>query len=243
VRTVLLDSPQGKASALNEGVSKAQNPIIVFTDARQALEPQSLKILVANFADPDVGCVSGELMLRQGADPTSTEGIGTYWKIEKLVRTFESNTGSVVGVTGAFYAARKDLLVPLPPNTILDDVYTPMHVAKAGSRVIFESEARAWDVPVAAAGVEFRRKVRTLTGNYQLLLLAPWMLTPSNPLLWRLISHKLLRLFVPFALLAVLISAAFITGPFYRAALIAGVVLILLGVSTSAACRWDLSIA
>jgi len=104
-----------------------------------------------------------------------------------------------------------------------------MHIASTGHRVIFEPGARAWDVPVSVAGVEFRRKVRTLTGNYQLLSLAPWLLTPSNPLLWRLVSHKLLRLVVPFAFVAALISSALAGGPFYRGVFILQAILILIG--------------
>jgi hypothetical protein len=67
---------------------------------------------------------------------------------------------------------------------------------------------------------EFKRKVRTLTGNYQLLQIAPWVLSGANPLLFRFISHKLLRLAVPFALAALLVASAFVPGALYRAALI-----------------------
>lgn len=210
----------GKALALNEGVGAASHSIVVFTDARQSLEPESLRAMIRNFADPTIGCVSGELMLRDPEDPHSVGGIGLYWKIEKMVRSLESKTSSVVGVTGAFYAARRELLIPIPANTILDDVFTPMHIAKAGARVIFEPGARAWDVPVAAAAVEFRRKVRTLTGNYQLVRLAPWVLLFKNPLWFQFVSHKLLRLAVPFALIALFISSFFLHGMFYRAVLI-----------------------
>jgi len=123
----------------------------------------------------------------------------------------------VVGATGAFYAVRRELVPEISAETILDDVLIPMHVARQGRRVIFDPRARAWDDPNLGAKREFRRKVRTLTGNYQLLQLAPWLLTREDPLRFEFISHKLLRLWIPFALMATLIASWFAGGPVYRA--------------------------
>jgi cellulose synthase/poly-beta-1,6-N-acetylglucosamine synthase-like glycosyltransferase len=218
VQVVLNQLTGGKAVGLNDGLKLAQGDIVVFTDARQKIEPGAVRLLMENFADPEVGAVSGELML---GDPTNGEtgrGMGLYWRIEKRVRELEALTGSVVGATGALYAVRRDLVVEVPAETILDDVFIPMNVARQGFRVLFDERARAWDSPDLGAEREFRRKVRTLTGNYQLLQLAPWLLRGENPLRFDFISHKLMRLAVPFALVATLISAAFLPGPFYRAA-------------------------
>jgi len=125
-----------------------------------------------------------------------------------------------VGATGAVYAISRQLAVPPPAGTILDDVYIPMHVAKQGKRVVFDSRARAWDVPDLGREREFERKVRTLSGNYQLLQLCPWLLTSKNPLRFQFISHKLMRLAAPFALALIFISSLFLSGPFYRFALL-----------------------
>jgi hypothetical protein len=95
-----------------------------------------------------------------------------------------------------------------------------MEVVRNGGRVIFEPRARAWDAVSLGADREFRRKVRTLSGNYQLLQLAPWILGGSNPIRFEFVSHKLLRLLVPFALMAMLISSAFLSHPIYRMALV-----------------------
>jgi hypothetical protein len=111
--------------------------------------------------------------------------------------------------------------VPLPPELILDDVFTPMQVVKQHKRVIFESEARAWDLPDLGSTREFARKVRTLGGNYQLVQLAPWLVTGANPARFEFISHKLTRLFVPFALALLLLSSLFLQGVLYRGMLIA----------------------
>jgi len=217
LRLVAFPQREGKACALNRGVRVAQGEIVLFTDARQLIAPDAIRHLVANLADASVGCVSGELILGElGAG--SSKGFGLYWSLEKKIRQWESLTGSVIGATGALYAIRKDLLVPLPAGTILDDVYLPLYVTRQGQRVVFEPKARVYD-QVAPSQREFRRKVRTLFGNYQLVQLAPWLLTRSNPVLWDYISHKLLRLIAPFGLVALLVSSLLIRSSFYQAVL------------------------
>jgi biofilm PGA synthesis N-glycosyltransferase PgaC len=221
IRFLTKPESQGKTAGLNDAIKLATGEILLFTDARQRIESNALRFLIENFADPDVGAASGELML---GDPTSGEtgkGMGLYWRVEKKIRELESASGSVVGATGAIYCARRHLLdgSPLPEGTILDDVLLPMLVVRKGSRVIFDSRARAWDSPDLGGNREFARKVRTLTGNYQLLQLAPWLLHSQNPIRFEFVSHKLSRLAVPFALLALFVASAFLPQPFYRAAL------------------------
>ncbi len=211
--------PHGKAAGLNDAIRLATGEVLLFTDARQQIEPGALRLLIENFADPEVGAASGELML---GDPTSGEtgkGMGLYWQIEKKIRELESASGSVAGATGAIYCARRQLLDPLPEGTILDDVLLPMQIVRKGSRVIFDSRAQAWDAPYLGKGREFSRKVRTLSGNYQLLQLAPWLLSSQNKIRFEFVSHKLSRLASPFALLALFIASLFLPQPFYRAAL------------------------
>jgi len=221
MRTAIKPVSQGKAAGLNDAIKLATGEVLLFTDARQHIEFGALRLLIENFADPEVGAASGELML---GDPTSGEigkGMGLYWRIEKKIREMESASGSVAGATGAIYCARRSLFdkSPLPEGAILDDVLLPMQIVRQGSRVIFDARARAWDSPDLGEGREFSRKVRTLSGNYQLLQLAPWLLSSQNTIRFEFISHKLSRLAVPFALLALLIASVFLPQPVYRAAL------------------------
>jgi poly-beta-1,6-N-acetyl-D-glucosamine synthase len=215
IRPVILNESNGKACALNEAVRRSTGEILVFLDARQYVEPDAVSELISCFADPTVGAVSGELLL-EDAEGKSEDALGIYWKIEKIVRKLESASGSVVGVTGAIYAIRRELYTEIPAGTILDDLFVPMNVARMGRRVIFQPSAIARDRLFSARGKEFSRKVRTLTGNYQLLRLAPWLLSPANPLLFRFVSHKLLRLLVPLLLLLMLMASAMAGGTFYR---------------------------
>lgn len=219
-RVILNPQVRGKAAGLNDAIKAACGEIVVFADVRQEIESDAVRLLVENFADSRVGCVSGELMLGSRAAGETVRGLGLYWMVEKRIRELEAFSDSMIGTTGALYAVRRNLLVPLPPETILDDVYIPMHVARQGSRVVFDSRARVWDQPDLGTNREFARKVRTLSGNYQLLELAPWLLSRANPLRFEFISHKLMRLLVPFAMATLLIASCFVSGPIYRTALV-----------------------
>ena len=225
---------EGKAMALNRAIRAAQGEIIVFTDVRQSIDADAVRHLVSDFADPQVGCVSGELMLGDAHGGAAGKGLGLYWKLEKKIREWEGASGSVLGVTGALYAARKELLVPIPEGTLLDDVYLPLHITRQGKRVIFEPRARAYDT-IANPNREFRRKVRTLTGNYQLLLLAPWLLTRQNPVRFGFISHKLFRLWVPFGLAGLLVTSGLLRSTFYYTVFILQV--LFYGLGLLALCR------
>jgi biofilm PGA synthesis N-glycosyltransferase PgaC len=224
IRVVLNAISQGKAACLNDAMQVVRGEIVVFTDARQMIQPDALRLLAENFSDPTVGCVSGQLVLGDMHSGDAGTGLGLYWTIEKKIRMLESASGSVVGATGALYAVRRENLAPVPAGTILDDVYLPMQVVHQGKRVVFEARAKAWDQPNLGADREFARKVRTLSGNYQLLQLAPWLLRSSNPIRFEFVSHKLVRLFVPFALMTLLLSSFLLLGePLYKAAFIAQV--------------------
>jgi biofilm PGA synthesis N-glycosyltransferase PgaC len=229
IHAFLSAQARGKAACLNDAIRACSGEIVLFTDARQQIESNALRILAENFADSTVGCASGELMLGDPVTGEAGQGMGLYWRIEKTIRDLESDSGSVAGATGAIYAARRELLVPLPSETLLDDVYLPMHVVKQGFRVVFDGRARAWDDPNLGGRREFSRKVRTLSGNYQLLQLAPWLLSRTNPIRFEFVSHKLLRLLMPLALFGVLLSSILCQGAVYKLAMWAQIGFYLLG--------------
>jgi cellulose synthase/poly-beta-1,6-N-acetylglucosamine synthase-like glycosyltransferase len=225
----LLDVPAGgKPLALNAGVGAAAGEILVFADARQRFAPGALRALVRNFSDPDVGGVTGELVLdceqQSGSDSAVGEGIGLYWRYEKWLRRNESRVWSTLGATGAIYALRRRCWTPLPEATLLDDVLVPMRAVLNGCRVVFDESAVAFDRASADAAAESRRKTRTLAGNYQILAQEPRLLVPLvNPVWVQYMSHKIGRLIVPWALVALLVASAALAAshPFYAAALAA----------------------
>jgi len=206
---------RGKAVALNEGCRAARNEIIVFADARQRWASDAMLRLLENFADPSIGAVSGELLLEKSSGVMA--GVGLYWRYEKWLRRSEGRVHSTVGVTGAISAVRRELFRPIPADTILDDVYWPLSVVMQGFRSIHDERAIAYDRLPAETGNELRRKVRTLSGNYQLLMRLPAAVLPwRNPIWIQYLSHKLLRLLVPWALLWLLVASATLGGYVYR---------------------------
>lgn len=222
---VFHQNSQGKAVALNLGMRHARNEILVFVDVRPRLAKGSLRHLVCNFADPSVGCVAGELRLVKDDHDSGVAAVGDlYWRYEQWLRKCEAAFDSPCGVYGGYYAVRKELAVKFPLGTILDDMFQPLSIRRKGYRSVLDSSAIVWDRwPRTPAG-EFERKVRTLAGNLQLLQLAPWLLSYRNPILWQFVSHKLLRLVVPFALLVSLgCSLALGHRAFFLAAAIAQV--------------------
>jgi cellulose synthase/poly-beta-1,6-N-acetylglucosamine synthase-like glycosyltransferase len=202
-RTVrLLKVPAGgKAPALNRAIEEAKGEILFLTDVRQELSRDSLRNLVACFADPAVGVASGELVIRQG-QTADEANVGLYWRYEKWIRMRQSRLDSVIGATGCIYAMRRDLARPLPAETLADDMYLPLAAFFRGYRVILDDSAKAFDDPTGL-NVEFRRKVRTLAGVYQMVGFYPALLGPRNRMWLHFVSHKLARLLLPWALLVV----------------------------------------
>lgn len=217
-KVTLVEIPRcGKCTALNQAISRAQNEILLLTDVRQTVARDSLKFLVDCFADASVGVVSGELKIRAGRN-SGEISTGLYWRYESWIRKQLSNIDSMFGATGPFYAMRRELAVPLPADILLDDVYLPLAAFFKGFRLILEDRAVALDYPTTRE-VEFRRKVRTLAGNYQILAKYPQLLGPRNRMWFHFISYKFSRLILPWIFLAVFVSSWFVPSPWRGVAL------------------------
>ena len=176
----------------------------------KVFDPKAIRELVANFAQSQVGAVSGELLLMDESRQEATTDVGLYWRYEKALRSLESDVHSIAGATGAIYAIRRELYEELPENTLLDDVLTPMRIVLKGKRTVFDPDAKAYDTVACCPLAEYGRKVRTLAGNYQLVMQAPDAIVPwRNPIFVQFLSHKVGRLLVPWALLVLFVTNLF----------------------------------
>jgi cellulose synthase/poly-beta-1,6-N-acetylglucosamine synthase-like glycosyltransferase len=209
-------SPRGKSAALTAGIEKLTTDILVFTDVRQKLAPDSLALLLENFADPRVGVVSGALKILNPATHEEAD-TGLYWRYEFWIRDRLSRIDSIFGATGAYYAARRELVASIPPAILLDDVYLPLNVFFLGYRLVVDPRALAFDAPTNLE-TEFWRKVRTLAGNYQILGRMPRLLGPSNRLWFHFWSYKFGRLLLPFALIGGFLASCAFPAPWARIA-------------------------
>ncbi|HTL05143.1 MAG TPA: glycosyltransferase, partial [Gemmatimonadales bacterium] len=198
-RVVPGDAPGGKACNLNAAVRESAHSLLVFTDSAQAFRPDAIARLVACFDDGTVGAATGTLDFGSAA-PTSPL-LHRFWSYELHLRERESLLDSVVAVTGAIYAMRRSLWMPLPAGLICDDLFVPMQVVRQGRRVVASTESIAVDERRFTRVQEFRRKVRTLTGMIQFCVLCPWALLPWRNRIWgQFVCHKLLRLSTPYLL-------------------------------------------
>jgi poly-beta-1,6-N-acetyl-D-glucosamine synthase len=210
-RVRLLLASGGKAAALNVAMEQARGDILFFTDVRQPLDPKCLTKLVEAFSDPSVGVVSGGLTILEGESREEAD-VGLYWRYEKWMRKKLSDIDSVLGATGCIYAVRRELAVPLPAGTLLDDVYQPLAAFFRGYRVLLDDSAKAFDFPTSLDS-EFGRKVRTLAGVYQIIGFYPRLLGPANRMWIHFMSHKVGRLVLPYALIAMFASAFWLPAP------------------------------
>lgn len=208
LKVIEFSDRSGKPTVLNAAIEYCEHDLVVFADVRQTYSSNALGNLIKHFSDERIGAVSGELFL---AEPTDRHGVaeaGAYWRYEKSIRKLESKFHSTIGATGAIYAIRKSLYQEIPTRTLIDDVVIPMQICMQGYRVKFASDAHAYDVAPSDSNREWFRKVRTLAGNWQLMSIRPNFFNPfKNPVWLQFVSHKILRLALPFCLLTAFLSS------------------------------------
>lgn len=224
VRTIAAPR-RGKAAAVNAGIEHAKGEIVFFTDVRQPLEPMALRHLAANFADPKVGAVTGELKILRG-DKGQHADMDLYWRYEVWARAQHSRIDSIFTATGCLYALRRSLVVPVPPDTLSDDAFLPLRAFFRGYRVVFDREAVAYDYPIKE-GTEFRRRCRTLGGLWQLFARMPELFTSKNRMRFHFLSYKFSRLMLPWAILALVAATLALPQSSFRWSLIAGYVAVI----------------
>lgn len=207
----------GKPAAVNLGIANSTGEILILTDVRQSVDPNSIRNVVACFADPTVGVVSGELFIRKGASQEEAD-TGLYWKYEVFIRKQMSRLDSTFGANGPFYAMRRSLAVHIPEDTLLDDVYLPLAAFFKGYRIILEESAKAFDYPTNLTS-EFQRKVRTQAGLYQILRQYPDLLSSTNRMRKHFLSAKFGRLAIPFFLILIALSTFGLPRPLMQIAL------------------------
>lgn len=197
----------GKPFSINNSFSLTKSSNIIMVDARQQFDSNAILSLTNTLSTKNVGAVSGQLF---PSNSTSGVGVGldTYWRIEKFIRNAESEFGSCIGCTGAIYALDSSLFQPLPSDTILDDVVTPMEILKQQHQVRYDLNAIAFDKQQLSPQMEMKRKNRTIAGNFQMLFRYPSYFFMHFPINYFYLSHKVMRLvsplLIPFMLLIAL---------------------------------------
>ncbi len=214
-----LGGRQGKTVGQNRAAAMARGEILVFSDATTMYRPDCLRKLVRNFADPDVGLVTGDVLYGREAGAAADRGRAAYWNYESVLRRQESAVHSVLGAAGCVYALRRRLYTPLPAD-LISDVVQCVKVVEQGYRAVVDDEALVYE-PAESRGMreELERRARviarSLRGTWYLRrffhpLRHPWFC-------WQILSHRLLRWAVPlFLVTAFLANLALLDRPLYR---------------------------
>lgn len=208
----------GKTYGMNLLALQAKADILVFTDANVMLDMDCLRDLKRHFADPQLGCVCGNLNYTNGAASVTASTGSLYWRFEESIKRLEADTGSTIGADGSIFAVRRALR-RVPPDHIIDDMYVSLMVLVEGHRVIQAQDVRAYEESVTHSGEEFGRKVRIACQAFNVHRLI-WPRLRQLDLLtrYKYVSHKLLRwvsiyflALAAVAFLAALLSAGYFT--------------------------------
>jgi cellulose synthase/poly-beta-1,6-N-acetylglucosamine synthase-like glycosyltransferase len=195
----------GKHYCQAEAVNQARGEIIIMTDATTFLNEDAIRLIVENFADPRIGVVSG--MDKVATEDGEVEGEGLYVRYEMLLRSLESSVGSLIGASGSFYAIRKSICVFIYPDKS-SDFYLPLIAFTKGFKSIQDERSIGFYKVLYDPSKEFERKVRTVVHGIDVLLNFKHILNPFKYGLYsiQIISHKLMRWLVPFALIGALLA-------------------------------------
>jgi cellulose synthase/poly-beta-1,6-N-acetylglucosamine synthase-like glycosyltransferase len=199
VKLIRVEGRVGKTEARNQALKQINEEYIVFSDATTEYTPNSLRALMQNFNDSDVGMVTGHLLYKDYSESQIGLGQKLFWKYESLIKKAQTRLGSLTGSIGCITAFRKEYYHNLPAH-IIEDFTSPLMFVKAGKRVVFEEEALCYEKTTTNTTQEWNMRVRVIRGGITGLLYAKAILNPFKyPLAsFQLISHKLLRWLVPY---------------------------------------------
>lgn len=211
----------GKEAAMQHATQIASGEILIFTDANALINRDALRLIVRWFADPDVGCVSGEKRVCSTNPQRSGSAEGLYWRYESALKRLDSLVGSTMGAAGELLAIRTALVTFRETDSIIEDFVLSMRVIEAGHRVVYEPGAVALEDAPASFEDVFERRARIAAGGFQALWRLRSLLNPGRGLVWwQYVSHRALRwAVVPFLLpgIIALNARSARSGRLYRA--------------------------
>lgn len=197
---------QGKMAAINRSMPMVKNEIVLFSDANNLYEKNTLRELVRPFSNPRIGAVSGKKYILDGRDALS-ETDGLYWRYESLIKENETRLGSCTGVSGEILAVRKVLYQAPPDKVINDDFFIGLNIFRQGYRLVYAPQARSFEHSSVTEQEEAIRRSRIVAGRYQALLRSGGMLPWRQPLLiWQIVSHKFMRPLIPLMMMTAFVA-------------------------------------
>ncbi len=188
----------GKTMAQHRAVQVSTGDILIFSDATTMYEKDVLQKIVRGFADPEVGCVSGQLVYVDRATTAVGKGCRSYWSYEKFIKQCESQIGSLIGVSGCLYAVRRTSQTRLSKDMI-DDFVIATEIHLQGLRTIYEPEAISAEDTNHRGRDEFRMRVRVIEQTMNAIYRYRHVLNPFKHGMYafQMLCHKVMRYTVP----------------------------------------------
>lgn len=197
---------QGKMAAINSAIALARHEIIIFSDANNLYNEDTLRELVKPFSDIKVGAVSGSKNILDSQDVLS-KADSLYWRYESYIKEKETQLSSCTGVSGEILAVRRNLYQPPPAQVINDDFFIALNIFRQGYKLVYMPKARSFEYSSLTVKDEDTRRSRIVAGRYQAMLMSTGLLPWRSPLLiWQIVSHKFMRPFVPMAMILAFFS-------------------------------------
>jgi len=208
VKLVRQSDRRGKTAAQNLAAEHASGEIILFSDATSMYQPNVLKEMLPNFADPGVGCVAGKLVYVDESASGVGDGARKYWNYETFLKESESRARSLIGVSGCMYAVRRQAYVPMYEEAC-SDFYVCTMLYRQGLRTVYQPSAVCFEDTNTRTADEFRMRVRIISQTFGDLWRNREMMNPCRSGFYavQLISHKLLRYAIPLLLAFVFLTS------------------------------------
>lgn len=202
VVSVIGTSQVGKTAGMNRLLSMTEAQIVIFTDANVMIDPPSVLRLHRYFQDPNVGMVTGTLHFLNGDASTTAQVSTTYRGFEEAIKRLETDTGSVVYTDGTMFAMRRSLFTPVPAN-LTDDLFTAIMVLLQNKRNVAAPDFVAYEQAATERKDELRRRIRIGCHVFNChLLLWPKLRSLDRLTVYKYVSHKLIRWFAGYFLVA-----------------------------------------
>lgn len=211
------DKREGKERAQQLAIGAASGEILIFSDVATEMESDVLLHIVEHFRDPSVGAISSrdEIVDNEGR----ATGEGAYVRYEMWLRRQESRVGSLVGLSGSFFAVRAAICRGFWSTTVPSDFTTAISCVRQGYSTKLAEDVVGTYRDLANPKAEFPRKVRTILRGMWSLAEFPDVLNPFKFgfFAYQMWCHKVFRWLVPWFLVALLIQSIFLSleQPFF----------------------------
>ncbi len=208
VKFIRFNSRTGKPAIINQLVKHSKGEFLIITDANVMFDAEAISSMMNRFTVAEVGLVDSNMvnigLMKSGISSQEKQ----YIQTEVLTKYAEGEIwGSMMGPFGGCYAIRKSLFSDIPANFLVDDFYVCMKILEQGYHSVSSLKAIVYEEASHNLWIEYRRKMRIATGNFQNLAKFSKMIFKGRGIGFCFMSHKVLRWKGPVLMLLLFFSS------------------------------------